>query len=187
MCRSCFPERKRDCPIWACHPAGGRRPTGGRHGTRGGSAARGVPASRHFGDPPYLNAYYALGAALRLDRIKQWGEILEASQLPENDLFLLQGPHDQNVGLFVERIQRFFSQELALPRKLYRVSFNIQGQTPRNGADWLAHMRDAFRSGTRPLGAELRQLVQKQALFVLLGQNPLPLDRLEPSTPRPYW
>lgn len=102
-------------------------------------------------------------------------------------LFLLQGPHDQNVGLFVERIQRFFSQELALPRKLYRVSFNIQGQTPRNGADWLAHMRDAFRSGTRPLGAELRQLVQKQALFVLLGQNPLPLDRLEPSTPRPYW
>jgi hypothetical protein len=113
-----------------------------------------------------------------LDRIKQWGEILEASQLQENALFLLHGPHDQNVGLFLERIQRFFSQELALPRKLYRVSFNIQGQTPRTGTDWLAHMRDAFRS-TRQLGAELRQLVQKQALFVLLGQSPLPLDRHE--------
>jgi hypothetical protein len=124
------------------------------------------------------NPYYALGAALRLDRVKQWSEILEASQLRENSLFFLHGPRDQNVGLFLERIQRFFSTELAQPRKIYRASFNIQGQRPRTGADWLGHIRDALQA-TRPLGAEIRQLVQKQPIFILLGQNPLPLDRLE--------
>ena len=124
------------------------------------------------------NAYYALGAALRLDRVKQWGEILEASQLRENSLFLLHGPRDQNVGLFLERIHRFFSTELAQPRKIYRASFNIQGQRPRTGADWLAHIRDALQT-SRPLAAEIRQLVQKQPIFILLGQNPLPLDKLE--------
>jgi hypothetical protein len=124
------------------------------------------------------NAYYALGAALRLDRVTQWNEILEAAQLRENSLFLLHGPRDQNVGLFLERIQRFFSTELAQPRKIYRASFNIQGQKPRTGADWLAHIRDAFQT-SRPIGVEIRQLAQKQPIFIILGQNPLPLDKLE--------
>jgi hypothetical protein len=81
------------------------------------------------------NAYYALGAALRLDRVKQWGEILEASQLRENSLFFLHGPRDQNVGLFLERIQRFFSTELAQPRKIYRASFNSAVYRRRSGND----------------------------------------------------
>jgi len=58
-------------------------------------------------------AYYTLGAALRLNRVKQWSLVLEAAHIPENTFFLFHGPHDQNVGLFLERIQRFFSQELA--------------------------------------------------------------------------
>jgi TIR domain len=123
------------------------------------------------------NAYYALGAALRLDRVKQWNQILEASQVAENALFLFHGPHDQNVGLFLERIQRFFSQELTVPHRICRVRFNIQGQTPRTGTDWLAHIRDALQC-TGPLGSRLRQMVQQQPLFIILGQNPLPADRL---------
>jgi hypothetical protein len=124
------------------------------------------------------NAYYALGAPLRLDRVKQWSEILEASQFRENSFFLLHGPRDQNVGLFLDRIQRFFSQELAQPRKICRVSFNMRGQRPLTGADWLGHIRDALQT-QRPLAAEIRQIVQRQPIFILLGQNPLPLDKLE--------
>jgi|SRR5579864_31417 len=123
------------------------------------------------------NAYYALGAALRLNRVKQWTQILEASQVAENALFLLHGPHDQNVGLFLERIQRFFSQELTVPHDICRVRFYIQGQTPRTGTDWLAHLRDALQC-TGPLGPWLRQKAQQKPVFIMLGQNPLPLDRL---------
>jgi inactive STAND len=136
------------------------------------------PTSNSIEMRAYRNPYYALGAALRLDRIKQWTEILEASQLRENTLFFLHGHRDQSVGLFLERIQRFFSQEQARPRQIYRVSFNIQGQKPTNGSDWMAHIRDALQT-SNSLAAELRQLVQKQPIFLLLGQNPLPLDKLE--------
>ena len=123
------------------------------------------------------NAYYALGAALRLDRVTQWSQILEASQVPENTLFLFHGSHDQNVGLFLERIQRFFSQESTGPRSFHRVRFNIQGQTPRTGTDWLAHLRDALRC-RGPLGLGLSQMVRQRPVFIMLGQNPLPLDQL---------
>jgi hypothetical protein len=123
------------------------------------------------------NAYYALGAALRLDRVTQWSQILEASQVPENTLFLFHGSHDQNVGLFLERIQRFFSQESTAPRSLHRVRFNIQGQTPRTGADWLGHLRDALGC-SGPLGRGLSQLVRQRPVLIILGHNPLPLDQL---------
>jgi hypothetical protein len=135
------------------------------------------PADRKEAAEFRRNAYYALGAALRLDRVKQWSQVLEATHIPENAFFLLHGPHDQNVGLFLERIQRFFSQELAIAHKIYRVPFNIQGQTPRTGTDWLAHLRDGLRC-TGAIAPRLRQLAQQQPLFIMLGQSPLPLDRL---------
>jgi hypothetical protein len=118
-----------------------------------------------------------LGAALRLDRVKQWNHILEASLVAENTLFLFHGLRNQNVGLFQERIQRFFAQEVNAPHAVYRVPFNIQGQTPRTGTDWLAHWRDALQCGG-PLATELVRLVQQHPLFVMLGELPLPLDRL---------
>lgn len=122
------------------------------------------------------NAYYALGAALRLDRVKEWSGILEASQVPENTLFLYHGSHQQNVGLFLERIQRFYSQEMNQRRKVIRVPFNIQGQTPRTGSDWSGHLRDALNAGSASLSAELKRTVQQQPIFVILGVNPLMID-----------
>jgi hypothetical protein len=136
-----------------------------------------LPPDRADGIEMRRNAYYALGAALRLDRVKQWSMILEASHMPENSLFLFHGPHDQNVGLFLERIQRFFSQELTHPYGIYRVRFNIQGQTPRTGIDWLAHLRDTLQC-SHALGPRLQQMAQQQPLLIMLGQSPLPLDQL---------
>jgi hypothetical protein len=127
-----------------------------------------LPADRTEIIQARRNAYYALGAALRLDRVKQWCQVLEATYVPENALFMFHGPHDQNVGLFLERIQRFFSQELASPHGIYRVRFNIQGQTPRTGTDWLAHLRDALQS-SGALAPRIRKMVQQQPLFIMLG------------------
>jgi hypothetical protein len=123
------------------------------------------------------SAYYTLGAALRLDRVKQWGQLLETTHIAQNTLFMFHGPHDQNVGLFLERIQRFFSQEVANAYGIYRVRFNIQGQTPRTGSDWLAHLRDALQC-KGAIAPQLRQMVQQQPLFIILGQSPLAVDQL---------
>src|SRR6202042_2557972 len=45
------------------------------------------------------------------------------------------------------------------------------------GTDWLAPLRDSLQL-TGPLGPTLQHLVAQQPLFIMLGQNPLPLDRL---------
>src|SRR6516162_8828629 len=71
--------------------------------------------------------YQALGAALRLDRYPQWSGVLEASGRAGHMLFLLHGPRRQNVGLFVERIQRYLSSETRHPHTVYRVRFSWQG------------------------------------------------------------
>jgi hypothetical protein len=136
-----------------------------------------LPADRTEVIQARRHPYYALGAALRLDRVRQWSMLLEATYVPENSFFLFHGPHDQNVGLFLERIQRFFSRDLSHAYSVYRVRFNIQGQTPRTGVDWLAHLRDTLQC-SHALGPRLRQMVQTQPLLIIIGQSPLPLEHL---------
>src|SRR5262249_41555289 len=91
-------------------------------------------------------------------------------------LFLLHGPHQQNVGLFVERIQRYLSSETRHPHLVCRVRFNWEGVTARCGADWVRHVRLALRTDDNPRG-NLAYAGRRQALFLILGLRPL--DRLD--------
>lgn len=120
--------------------------------------------------------YQALGAALRLDRYPQWSGVLEASGRAGHMLFLLHGPRRQNVGLFVERIQRYLSSETRHPHTVYRVRFSWQGVTARCGADWLRHLRLALSEGDDAQGS-LERAARQQALFIILGLRPL--DQLD--------
>jgi hypothetical protein len=126
---------------------------------------------------PILRRDQVLGAALRLDRVKAWADIATASLVADNSLFLFHGRRNQAVGLFQERIQRFFAEEVNAPQLVCRAPFKIDGQAPRAGVDWLAHLRDALAC-TGSLAPEIARLVQQQPLFVMLGELPLPLDRL---------
>jgi hypothetical protein len=91
--------------------------------------------------------YLALGAALRMDRYPQWSGVLEESLRPGHVLFLLRGPRHQNVALFVERIQRYLSQETRFPHAVYRVRFNWEGIKAHCGADWPASAAGAGLTG----------------------------------------
>lgn len=138
------------------------------------------PASNaELGPPPISKASeYGLGAALQLDRIKQWAAIMEAAQRSGNFLFLYHGSHDQNVQLFVERIRFFFSSEIQQPRGLCRVRFNLQGATPQTGADWIGHLRDGLGCRDTPLAECLASELARQPLFIILGHSPLPAGNL---------
>jgi hypothetical protein len=127
---------------------------------------------------PHLSSgnYRAFGAALRLDRIRQWDGVKKTQEDGEHLLFLLHGPRKQNVGLFVERIQHFLSQETNKPHSVVRVRFNWQGVTPRCGADWLRHLRLAL-GDTGEAKLSLAQAAREHAVFLILGLHPL--DRLE--------
>jgi hypothetical protein len=120
--------------------------------------------------------YQALGAASRLDRYPHWSGVLEACGRGGHIFFLLHGPRQQNVGLFVERIQRYLSSEARERHRVYYVPFSVEGVTPRNGADWLRHMRVALTERANPRGS-LSQAAQHQPLFLILGLRPL--DRLD--------
>lgn len=120
--------------------------------------------------------YQALGAALRLDRYPQWSGVLEACGRPGHLLLLLHGPRQQNVGLFVQRIERYLSSETRAPHLVCRVRFSMEGATPRNGTDWLRHVRVALTDGSNARGS-LARAAQQQPLFLILGLRPL--DRLE--------
>lgn len=125
-------------------------------------------------------AYDHAGVALRLDRTRQWNQILEASHFAESSVFLFHGDTRQNVGLFVSRIEHFFSQQIKEPCTVRRVPFNIGGATPRTGADWLGHLRAAFEC-QGPLAVCLRKMAKNQRLVAVLCDSPLPAIDLRPS------
>jgi hypothetical protein len=120
--------------------------------------------------------YRALGAALRLDRYPQWSGVLEESARGGHLFMLLHGPRQQNVGLFVERIQRYFTEESRSPHAVYRVRFSWEGVTARCGADWLRHLRLAL-GGEGHVQRLLDHATRNHAIFVVLGLRPL--DRLD--------
>jgi hypothetical protein len=76
----------------------------------------------------------------------------------------------------VERIQHFLSQETNKPHSVVRVRFNLQGVTPRCGADWLRHLRLAL-GDTGEAKLSLAQAAREHAVFLILGLRPL--DRLD--------
>ena len=115
---------------------------------------------------------------MRLDRYPQWGGVENACKdAKEPLLFLLHGPRNQNVGLFVERIQHFLSQETGKHHVVSRVPFKLGEVTPRCGADWVRHLRFAL-GGEGSAEQLLAQAVREQALFLALGLRPLDLSRL---------
>jgi hypothetical protein len=129
-------------------------------------------------EPISVVEYHAFGAALRLDRSPQWGAVLEESHKPGHVLFLLHGPRHENVGLFIERIQHFFSQEAKQPHAIYRIPLKHEGVSARCGHDWQRHLRFVL-GGESDAHQLLAQAARQQAVFLILGLQPLDLAVLD--------
>ena len=61
------------------------------------------------------------GAALRIDRTKQWLPLVEVCSTSDSALFLLHGPRRQNLDLFVSRIWHYLAQECGSHHQPYVV------------------------------------------------------------------
>lgn len=122
------------------------------------------------------NAYYGLGASHRLDRTSQWLDVLMSGQTGTNTFFLLRGSKTQNVELFLDRIERFLAQESTNPREVCRIRYNLQGQTPRTGSDWVAHFCEGLGIDGNSVSQTLKTRIGRKQIFAIIGEKPLPIE-----------
>ncbi len=116
----------------------------------------------------------ALGAALRLDRSPQWAAVLEAYQRSEHVFFLLHGQSRQSLGLFVDRVHRFLTEESTTPHRVVRVPFKLGDSRATSGAEWGMHMAYALAPGCHGTAAEhLADAAKHKAVLLVLGEHPL--------------
>lgn len=115
------------------------------------------------------------GAAHRLDRTTQWGQVLEGCLGENHCLFSLRGESRQGIGLFLERLNFYLTEKLKAQR-VYNVPFKIEDECAESGADWERRI-GAVLARTKPGTAaeHLNNVAREVSVFFVLrlGLGPL--------------
>lgn len=155
------------------------------HAARAESAANGTepPEPTALEDPTLatlptrssgMTARNVLGAALKLDRSPQWGRVIESCQREGNVIFLLYGHSRQGLGLFLDRLQYYLSEESRLPHRVFRVPFRLEHGSATSGAEWELHLAHALAPGEAGTAADhLARAALHQGVLLILGTSPL--------------
>lgn len=122
------------------------------------------------------------GASLRIDRKDQWLPLVEICASTENALFLLHGPEQQNLDLFVSRVWHFLAQDTHLHHRPYVVPLRVEYAQPRSVAAWENHLRVGLGGEGRGGTAEdlLREAARAHPVFLVLSRLPIGAKDLEP-------
>jgi len=127
-----------------------------------------------------ISARTAVGAALRLDRSTQWAKVLEACQRQRHAFFLLYGQSRQSLGLFLDRIHHYLTEESGRPHGVYRIPFRREHFFASSGAEWETHISYTLAPGQPGTAAtHIATAAQRQSLLLILGLRPL--HRLTPE------
>lgn len=120
----------------------------------------------------------AWSALLRLDRFEQYGWLLGSQQShPINQLVLIHGRPEQNVALFVQRIEEYFRDDAR--SELITVPMVRDGSRAVRGTTWGVHMKYALEDHLGERETRLEELLalatnQTPLLVSLVGsENPL--------------
>jgi len=122
------------------------------------------------------------GAALRIDRVKQWYPMVKVCRSAESAIFLVHGRRQQNVDLFVQRVWRFLSPESNRFHKVVKAKFREAYSEPRTAAGWENHLRTGLLCGSDRAGTAedlLRDGLRAHPIFIVLGGRPLGIEDLE--------
>jgi len=147
-----------------------------------------APAPPPTGDEPKDAKQALWRALLRLDRIKQWKELVTSVSDPSagNQLVLLAGKWDQNVALFVRRIEEHLSEHVPTCQ-VVEVPLCLSSDPAKTGARWGIHLHEVLASklGIREgeTGARLGRATQNGPLVLVLIALPNPLQPLSDLTP----
>lgn len=116
------------------------------------------------------------GAALRIDRTQQWLPLVNICRSVESALFLLHGPRQQNLDLFIARVWRFLSEECECHQDVVVVPRRIEFAIPRSEFEWMNHLRyglegESGRAGT--VEELLRERARSHPVFLVLSRLPI--------------
>ena len=143
---------------------------GGTSGIATGRSTN-TAATLSMGVRPTMGA--VLGAAARLDRTHQWGQLSEEIGEDRDSLVLLHGDSRQSLGLF---LQRLFQHSALLHSDIARVGFSHERVRAQTGADWELRLQAALAAyeGQPASATALLALRAKDApLYIVLGRQPL--------------
>lgn len=115
-------------------------------------------------------------AALKIDRTDQWLPILEACAARDNALFLVHGPRQQNLDLFVSRLWFYLAGECNHHHRPFVVPLQVEYSIPRSAAAWENHLKLGLASGTDKEGTAedlLRDAARAYPVFLVLSRLPI--------------
>jgi len=127
--------------------------------------------------PPLDTRAATWSALLRLDRVKQWGELfMDGPQTTgANRLVLLHGRKDQRVDLFVQRIEEHYAHEAN--GFVIKVPMLLAGATANSGPAWAIHMQKVlsrrFHKCTN-LNESLRSVTAARPTLLMLLRTETP-------------
>lgn len=126
------------------------------------------------------------GAALRIDRTGQWQPLVEICRSRESALFLLHGPRQQNLDLFVSRIFSYLAAESDNHHRPFVVPLRFEFAKPRSAAAWENNLRAGMAEEEQGGGATAEDLLREAArphpVFLVLSRLPIgagDLDEVE--------
>lgn len=146
-----------------------------------------APAPPPTGDEPKDAKQALWRALLRLDRIKQWKELVTSVSDPSagNQLVLLGATWDQNLALFVRRIEEHLSEHVPTCR-VVEVPLQLSSDPAKTGARWGIHLHEVLASklGIREgkTGTRVAQATKDGPLVIVLTALPNPLQPLSDLT-----
>lgn len=122
------------------------------------------------------------GAALRIDRTQQWLPLVKICRSGDNALFLLHGPRQQYLDLFIARVWRFLNDECERHQDVVVVPRRIEFSIPRSEFEWENHLRYGLAGESGQAGTAedlLRERARFHPVFLVLSR--LPIARRHPE------
>ncbi|RYZ05445.1 MAG: hypothetical protein EOO73_19535 [Myxococcales bacterium] len=118
------------------------------------------------------------GAAHRLDRTAQWGQVLEGCLGENHCMFSLRGESRQGLGLFLERLNFYLTEKLKAQR-VFNLPFKIEDECAESGSDWERRMSAVLARAKPGTAADhLNNIAREVSVFFVLGQGLGPLYNL---------
>lgn len=108
-----------------------------------------------------------------LDRIRQWGSILRCSRSSDEPLvFIVHGTKEQDLHLFMERIESYLGEECEPPHHVVKVERASDTTVARTAGDWERCLVRATKARDGKLEAVLpREVSQRRVLFLFSDRD----------------
>lgn len=140
------------------------------------------PKARPKPDRPSINEPDAMKRfAMDLNRSLQWAALTQTCQDNRDTLYLLHGEKHHNLYFFVDRVKGYLQSTKGDCHHIVTVPFSVRGEKAICGDNWESHLNQELarrvESSREDTGAFISDLTAHAPLFIIIGNQPLRLNR----------